>query len=100
MLQPADKTLKTMAIEFAEYQVNLGILFLSYETCGGVSDLIYVLLSGLCRLIRHNPKLCGYCLLVCDSQDYWWTGKSVRFHREAQFVKIDGHRLFKTQKLS
>ena len=46
LLQPADKTLKTMAIDFAEYQVNFNFFSVDYDMDSDNKFCQLTLISG------------------------------------------------------
>lgn len=84
LLQPMDKSFKTMAIEFAEYQVccflSVGNMFWVYREFILIIEVSVILivhwLSGLCGYLHHCPGICRHCLHLCCPWNYWRAGIS------------------------
>lgn len=86
LLQPADKVLKTMAIEFAEYQVRSAVVAslvmdisvnheLIWDLYLSVLILCLLTLSGLCWFVHYNSIICRHCFYICHSKNYGRPGK-------------------------
>lgn len=96
LLQPVDKTLKTMAIEFAEYQVSIRLILYPLDNHYILNGEVYVdqdscwLLSLLCirfsnylsswnvpglrGFIYHYPVIYRYCFYLSHPQNNWRAG--------------------------